>query len=240
MNREMDPIELKLKALELRGLTETCPDCPSDETFAAYMDGRVTGKEADEIKTHILDCRACLIAYRAWQESDATEGPPVPEKVLERARALVKPPLTRVALRMFKKAFELLNPGELSLAGKTQPAAVPSRGAESKAEHQYEIVELKPDLPPIETVQIQHLEDTGTLKVTLFPSSDAGEESLARLRVDVFCDENIVQSWPLYREGTALSNLEEGMYRFELLEITPAAGKHETRSLGVMEFDLRG
>jgi hypothetical protein len=239
MNREIDPIELKLKALELRGLTDTSHDCPSDETFAAYMEGQVSGKEADDVKTHILDCRACHLAFSAWQESDAIEGPPVPEKVLERAKALAKPPLTRVALKMLKKAFELMNPADLLLAETAQPATALSRGAEAKAEHQYEIVEIKPNIPPVETVQIQHLEDTGTLKVTLFPSSEETEDRLARLRVEVFCDENLVQSWPLYREGTALTPLEEGMYRFELVEIMPAKEEHEPCSLGVIELDLR-
>lgn len=223
MNDKIDPIELKLKALALRSRGKGKEGCPSDEPFAAYMDGRLEGEEAEKIRAHVTGCADCHQAYTIWMESLPGDGPPVPARLLQAAQALAGPPLKRVVVKLLKKAFEILNPEEVALR--------PAMGALSRGsgeEGRYEFADIESDVPCLDAVRIQHLEDTGTLKVTLKRAMD--DES--RVRVDVYAGETMVQSWPLGNEGVSLNPLEKGTYRINVVE---QAG----RPLGTMELDLR-
>ncbi|MBU0754694.1 MAG: hypothetical protein KJ645_06110, partial [Planctomycetes bacterium] len=231
-----------LRALEFAGLEATSPSettCPPDEQFAAFMDNKLTVKDADPIRKHIVQCVTCHLAYRAWLETIPGEGPPVPARLLEQARALFKPPATRLVLKFLKNALELLNPLEVSLVDTPALQGARTRSREEGSGLQSEVLEFRPALVEIDVVRVQALEDTGTVKVELIPCSDLSQDRLARLRVEAFCQDQPVQSWPLFAEGTSLNPLASGSYRFDLMELHPTdTGGVQMRSIGEITLEL--
>jgi len=238
---ENDPIELKLEALKFMGREENdkgLESCPSDETFAAYMEDHLPNEEAETIKSHITSCSDCNLVYSAWLETNGIEGSPVPAELLEKARSLIKPPITHLAMKLLKKAFKIINPEDVSLKSAPQAALGATRKSGALPSDQYEIVEIKSELPYIETVQVQHLEDSDSLKLTLIPSKDSQADDLNKIRIDIYQDSRLVQSWPLYMEGTSLNPLEKGKYRIALVKISPAVEGRQVGSIGAIELSL--
>jgi hypothetical protein len=106
------------------------------------------------------------------------------------------------------------------------------------AEDQYEIIDLKPGVEQLESVRIQHLEETGTLKISVMPSPDLAPDALKRIRIDLHGESGLVQSWPLEASGTSLNPIEKGAYRLSLVEVLASIEKHQVRYLGFVELDL--
>lgn len=239
-----DPIEVMLKALALRGRISGERDgdaCPSDEKFGAFMDKALPEEESQAIQSHIAECPDCSLAYQAWLETSDVEGPPVPAPLMASARALVRPSQCRVILELLKKAFRILNPDEVIVIPEPEcTLGAARRSGEAHLEDQYEVVDIKASLPHLEMIRIQHFEDTETLKLSLFPSPELPAERMKRIRVDLYSESGLVQSWPLYKEGTSLNPIEKGAYRLSLVEIEPSTERHKVRSLGFMELDLQG
>jgi hypothetical protein len=243
MNNDMDPIEIKLQALSLRGSENDQggkDPCPIDETFAAFMDGLLSTEEAESIREHILRCTDCHLAYTTWMELAKQEDPTLPAHLLESARSLHKPPAHRVIIQLFKKAFEILNPSEDLFLPSLRPdlAAVRGQSGTLPPNH-YEIVDIESSLPHVECLRIQHLQDTGTLKLTVIPSQDISQDTLKKIRVDLYIEKNLVQSWPVFGEGTSLNPIDPGLYRLELVEIAAGRDAKHAMSLGFMELELR-
>lgn len=241
---DIDPVELKLKALAMRGKVKTeerGQSCPSDEVFGAFMDTALSEDETQILISHIVECPDCHLAYQAWLETAGIEGPPVPAHLQALARSLLKPSRTRLVLKLFRKAFQILNPYEICLIPEPDGTlGAARRGGEGLPADQYEMVDIRANLLHLEIIRIQHLEDSNTLKLSLFPSPDLSADSLKRIRVDLYSESSLVQSWPLYKEGTSLNPIERGVYRLSLIEIEPSMERHQVRSLGFMELDLQG
>ena len=242
MNKDIDPIEAVLKALSFRersprqGETDACP---SDEAFAAFMDSLLPESEAAGIKSHIVTCPECHLAYTAWMEASAIEGLQIPPHLIESAKARFKFPKIRVAIRLLKKSFEILNPTDVEIISplSLEPAAV-CRGEFAVKENRFELVEMDPRIPDLASIRIQHLEEPGSLKVTVIPSKGLDEDRMERTRIDLFRGDNLIQSWPLYRSGTALNPIEKGSYRLGLVELSSRSDQHEARSLGSVDLNL--
>ena len=240
MDNRKDLIELKLEALALGGreaASAPLEACPDDETFAAFMQGTLPQKDTDRWRAHAARCPDCVLAITAWRETEGIEGPPVPAHLLVAARRLVKKPVTRLVLELFDRAFRILNPGDVRHQLVLNQSASVTRGEGGDERH--ESVELHPEVPGLEAIRIQHLEHRHALKVTLVVDPKLDEEQRKRLRVDVYSDVSLIQSWPLYLEGTSLNPLEKGVYRLSVMEIEPSSDQHQFRTLGTVELDLK-
>ncbi len=242
MKNEMDPIELKLKALAFRGEAssrEGGEPCPDDETFSAFMDGLLFGGQADAVKEHIIRCRVCNLAYAVWQEASKPGEPSVPSHLIESARSLYRPPMTRVVIKLFKNAFQILNAAEVAFLGPSPGAeAVPCRGSGQADADRFEIADIDPGLEVLESIRIQHLEETATVKLSVFPSPGLSPDKRKQIRVDLYAESGLIQSWPLKEAGTAMNPIERGAYRLSLVEVTPALEEHEVKVLGFVELNL--
>jgi len=242
MTERRDSLEWLLKALELEGGAAGPPaagDCPSDERFAAFLDGLLQGEEAADLREHLVRCPLCHLGLRAWTEASAGEGPPVPAAALERARALVKPGALKIALRLLGRFFEILNPSEIPLS--TVPATAPvlrSGGAGAAASPRHEVVDLKPSAECLESIRLQSLEDTGRLKVTVFPAPDVALDPPGRLRVELFQEDACLQSWPLRAGGPPLHPLDPGLYRLEVREVVLEEGHPKLHTRAALDLDL--
>ncbi len=68
-------------------------ECLSDETLAAYVDGRVDASERRSVETHLVRCDRCLeqvaLLKRVSDDEAAFADLTVPPAVLARARALI-------------------------------------------------------------------------------------------------------------------------------------------------------
>jgi len=235
MTNKNDEIELRLEALTFQ---KSPSDCPSESSFAAFMEERLRPEEEKTIRNHITQCQDCNMAYHAWIETEGIEGPMVPAKLLEAAKNIPIPAVKRIVMKLLDKAFQIMNPLDLCLKPLPESGLGATRKGNTQAEDQYEMVEIKPDLPYIETIQVQQLTSAGALKVRLIPSAPSKEEDSRRIRVDIYNETNLIQSWPLYQDGVSLNPLERGGYRLEIKEILPSMENHEVRSLGAVDLVL--
>ena len=166
MEDERDFVELNLEALAFReasGDGKQKSPCPDEELFGAYMEGRLSGEEAEAVAAHMDRCPRCNFAFRLWKEVDKSPAPAVPSPLLEEAKALAKRPFKRFVLRLMERALELLNPEEASLISPDpSPATVPCRGDGSEPVYGAEVMEFDLGLPGFSCLRIQHLEAVDT------------------------------------------------------------------------------
>lgn len=234
MNNNRDEIELRLEALTFQ---KSPLECPSASLFAAFMEERLGSEEEDAIRNHLTQCQDCNMAYHAWVETEGIEGPPVPAKLLEAARNLPIPAVKRIVMKLLDKALQVMNPLDLCLKPMPEAGLGLTRKGAAQADDQYELVEINPDLPYLETIQIQHLAGKNAIKVRMIPSKSLKDEE-RQIRVDIYDEANLIQSWPIYDDGVSLNPLERGGYRLEVKEIMPGLENHQVKSLGAMDLVL--
>jgi len=243
MDNNIDPIETILQALAFRGRTQSQDKnnpCPSDETFSTYMENRLSEEDALEVRSHINGCPDCGKVHSLWLEASRTEEPPVPVGLLKSAKSLVQPSLCHIAIKILGKAFEILNPDKVPILSAAKADLGLTRRVADNESNLYEVVDIKADIPCPKSVRVQHLEDTGSLKLSLFPSPGLSKEKMKKIRVELYSGITLIQSWPLYEAGTSMNPIEKGLYRISLIEIAPSLDKHQTRYLGSLEVDLLG
>jgi hypothetical protein len=125
------------------------------------------------------------------------------------------------------------------LFGQPSPdGAVVRRGGEEISEDRHETLDIKPDVPGLGSIRIQHLEEPRTLKLTVFPSEASITEQVGQIRIDLYSRMNLIQSWPLYGEGTPLNPIEKGSYRISLVAVKSSREKDRIRPLGSIDMDL--
>lgn len=244
MNKPIDEIEIILQALRhnpQKTESQQENECPSDELFGAFADGHIDGDEAEKLRGHIAGCSQCHLAYTMWQEIDKSESKPVPADLMKAAKALYKPSLTRIAVKLFKKTFELLNPGEISLSDSFQPAVEGvRRRQETLPEHHYEYVDIACALPGLDSLKIQLLEGTGLLKISLLALSTVADDKAAKLRIEVLRNDKRIQSWPVKEDGVELNPLAKGVYQIQLVaKVKSDSGGDGTAVLGSILLDLQ-
>lgn len=107
-----------------RGLStrahEPGPSCPSDEQLAAFVQGRLPGREHDGLLAHALRCADCHELVSALAAVPGLRAP---------AR---QPAMLRIVARLARTSLQLLNEAELAAAALLAPPA-PALGAVRRA-----------------------------------------------------------------------------------------------------------
>ena len=119
-------------------------ECLSDETMAAYVDGRLEAADRSAVETHLVHCHRCLdqvaLLKRVINQEGALAGLEVPEAVLARAEALIaerfgrRPALMDLAVRIAGNLVEVLRTTGEVLTPRATPEGRPCPCAETRGE----------------------------------------------------------------------------------------------------------
>ena len=115
--------------------------CPPEEIFALYMNGDLAEDQKEGVTEHLSFCPDCLdiVALEAVTEKEheaADTGIPVPSRVVDRAKNLVKSgaqeALFDIVVRLYRGSLEILHSSLQPLPPIAQPAFASLRGAEEE------------------------------------------------------------------------------------------------------------
>lgn len=127
IKRDEEQIENMLCRLLIRQSRQSVrTDCPDEESLASYLSGDMTEDGKSQLDGHLAQCAVCLDNLSAaHQVAQGDQEEAVPERVLERAEALVpsasaEPSLFDLVVRLVRDSLELV-----STSGQLVTAAVP-------------------------------------------------------------------------------------------------------------------
>ncbi len=101
---------------------------PDEETFACFLERKLTAEENEALKAHLVKCETCAQVLSAQAKPQTDED--VPEALVERARNLViadedKSAILEILLRFKERAIEILNTtGDVLVGRELMPAPV--------------------------------------------------------------------------------------------------------------------
>lgn len=103
---------------------------PDEESLVCFLEGRLSEKESQRIKTHLIDCQACGEAVMLNLETKETRMEEVPEQLLDNVRVLLAEKddnlsIMEIALRLKDKVLEIISTtGDVLVGQELVPAPV--------------------------------------------------------------------------------------------------------------------
>lgn len=121
-------IKIVYKKWKLRH-PETIGEHPDEETFACFLEGRLTAGESELIKAHIIKCDACADFLEVQIKSEKLETKEAPPELVERLKKLIgeteRSLVLQVLARLKEKCLEILNTtGEVLVNNEVMPQLV--------------------------------------------------------------------------------------------------------------------
>jgi hypothetical protein len=102
---------------------------PDEETFACFVEERLTPEENEQVKAHVLSCQRCSEILTACIKMSSEKEVDVPQGLIEKTRELLEkrlqPSMLEIILRLKEKALEIINTtGDVLVGQELVPAAV--------------------------------------------------------------------------------------------------------------------
>ena len=249
--KEHDIISLTLQKLSLgaHGSSGSAGDCPDDETFGAFVDGKLEDGAAKRFCDHVTSCPHCHTALAALKETEGIDGPPVPARLLAAARELVSARLgervsaqlrvqaARLALKLIDGALAIVDLAGIEVVGGLDRAAQPVRSGSSAPAERAEILELAPSVPVVERITMQRI-DADDVRISIQPEVKQITSPGKIFRLDLLCGDTLLQSWPLENKLLSLEPVTTGRYSLEILEV-PSAGGGRPERICTIDIDLQ-
>lgn len=100
---------------------------PDEEALISFIDGRLSQEEAEEIKSHLLNCDSCAEVIALTLEVIPDESRQVPQELIERIKAMIptqdSETLFEIALRVKDRLLEMINTtGDILMGQEFVPA----------------------------------------------------------------------------------------------------------------------
>lgn len=100
---------------------------PDEESFACFLEGRLSKKENEQIKAHLISCNSCAEAFAIQLRLREIETKDVPEELLRLLKNLMKPEdrmsILEIMLKLKEKAIDVLNTtGDVLVGQELMPA----------------------------------------------------------------------------------------------------------------------
>ncbi len=197
--------------------------CPDEESLADYLGGLLTEDARQEIEAHLAACTFCvddLVAVNKAAQDNVTEA--VPQRVIDRAMALVRPPeresFLDLVVRVVRDSIELVSTtGSLVFA----PVPVAVRGRAQAAESN--ILQVEKELGKFKvSVEVERVE-AGMCQVAVKVTGRDGKPSEG-IRVSLISGKREQASF-LTRQGRAVfDGISRGEYSLTLPEPHGSAG----------------
>jgi hypothetical protein len=200
---------------------------PCEEEIACFLDGKLSKKDADRLKEHLVSCDACVRLLAADLYSYPAEEVDIPEGILERARAMVSSgpamPVLEIMLRVRDFGFEIVNTtGDVLFGQEFIPAAV--LRSRQISDFKDEVVVVK-DFPGARVeVRIQPCPGAG-FNVVLFAKDKKTHKPLQHLRVTLCRDDIELESRVADLGKTVFEHVEAGLYSIGISGLKQAVAR---------------
>lgn len=127
-----DRLEKLIKVVYKKWKTErptTQQTHPDEETLVCFLEGRLSQKENEQIKLHLISCEDCAEVFVIQARLKTTEEKAMPEDLLERMKDLVslqdKTSILEIILKFKEKILELVSTsGDILVGQELVPAPV--------------------------------------------------------------------------------------------------------------------
>lgn len=231
----MDRLDKSLKHLldkskEGASVVEKENPCPSEETFACYLDNLLNDTEKAGIEGHFARCNGCLqqIVFLHSLRKRIKEGGCIetPLKVIEKAKALVpeKPMINivevilgfaRDTIRVIKDTGAMFSPLE----------AVPLEARKEETAEAPDIVHLIKVFDSLKAkIIIEKLNDK-TCEMEIITTDPATETPLDDIRLSLLSGERELASYLTVNGGATFKNLYMGKYTLVIIRKKDIIGK---------------
>lgn len=102
---------------------------PDEETLVCFLEGRLTERENDQIKSHLISCDDCAERVALQISLKEIEAKELPQELLPRIKDLVRPlefpSMLEIILRLKEKVLEILHTtGDVLVGQELVPAPV--------------------------------------------------------------------------------------------------------------------
>ena len=102
---------------------------PNEETFVCFIECKLSRKENERIKTHLIGCQRCAEAFAVSLKLEVIENQVAPEQLVQEAKRLIeeqdKLSILEIGLRFKEKAIEIMNTtGDILVGQEFVPAPV--------------------------------------------------------------------------------------------------------------------
>jgi hypothetical protein len=193
---------------------------PDEETLVCFLESRLSEKENEVIREHLLSCDSCAEAF-SLSLKKGLEEKDVPAELLARVRNLLiakeKSFLLEIVLRFKEKLLELINTtGDILVGQELMPAAV--LRSRSIKDFKDEVIILK-DFQDIRVeVRIENKE-AKTFNLTITAKQKQTQKIIKDLRVTLLKDDLELESYLTDYGSVIFEHVLLGKYKVEISTI---------------------
>lgn len=194
---------------------------PNEETWACFLEGRLTPEENELIKTHLITCEVCaeVFATQLKLRPQAVKG--LPKELVQAVKNLVvseaRPSLLEIVLLLKEKALEILNTTGDVLVGQE---IVPEQlfRSRQKKEFRDEVTILK-DFKDIRVeVKIEN-KLGGAFDLIIFVKDKQTQHIIKDLRVTLLEDDLELESYLTTSDKLIFEHVLAGKYILEIANL---------------------
>lgn len=195
---------------------------PDEETLACFLEGRLSSKENEDIKMHLIKCDSCAEVLITQVKLEKIEEKLVPKELLERAKNLVKPQEDRfsileIMLKFKEKAIEILNTtGDILVGQELVPAPV-LRSRKIK-DFKDQVLIFKDFKDMRVELKIENTGD-GSFSLTVMAKEKQTQRIIKDLRVTLLRDELELESYLADSGKVIFEHVLLGKYTVEISSI---------------------
>jgi hypothetical protein len=194
---------------------------PDEESWACFLEGKVSREESESLKTHLLSCDICAEAFAIQMRLKPGREKDVPEDLREWMRNLVvsqdKPSILEVFILLKEKALEILHTTGDVLVGQE---VIPARLLRSRKMHDFkdEVTILK-DFKDIR-VELKLENKAGEVFDLIVLVKDKQTQAVIKdLRVSLLKDDLELESYLTTSERVVFEHVLAGKYIVQIANI---------------------
>lgn len=193
---------------------------PDEEALVCFLEGRLSEKEKETIREHLLSCDTCTEAF-ALSLKGGLEETGVPPELFTRVQNLLvttqTPSILEISLRFREKLLELVNTtGDILMGQELVPAAV--LRSRSLKDFKDEVIILK-DFQDIRVQAKIENKDGKSFNLTITVKQKQTQKIIKDLRVSLFKDNLELESYLTDSGSVIFEHVLLGKYKVEISAI---------------------
>ena len=195
---------------------------PDEETLVCFLESRLSEKENEAIREHLLSCDSCAEAF-ALSLKDGLEEKEVPAELLARVKNLLiliaeeKPSVLGIVLRFKEKLLELISTtGDILVGQELVPAAV--LRSRSIKDFKDEVIILK-DFQDIRVEAKIENKDGKSFNLTITVKQKQTQKIIKDLRVTMLKEDLELESYLTDYGSVIFEHVLLGKYKVEISTI---------------------
>jgi hypothetical protein len=191
---------------------------PDEETFACFVENRLTPEENEQVKAHVLSCQRCSEILTACLKMSTEKESDIPPGLIEKTKNLLNqrfaPSILEIFLRLKGKALEIINTtGDVLVGQEWVPAAV----LRSRKLNEFtDSITILKDFKDIRVDVKIEKKGSDFFEVSLIAREKQTQKTIKDLRVTLIKDEVELESYLSDCEKVVFEHVLLGRYTVEI------------------------